>query len=184
MTETIEEVQILVDGNQIWYEGEITSRSICKLMFEISKIKGNLFVFVSSEGGSVTAGLAFYDFLNINSHRIVVIGFDRVCSAATYWLFSKCKTYAFANLKTLFHQIWHDFSDKSEALYSTIKSNEYHHEVINSIFKTKNLDIDWQHKTHVFYADYLLANGIIDGFFDEKILTVNNETIDATPNSD
>ena len=182
MTETTEEAQILVDGNQVWYEGEVTSKSICKLMFEISKIKGSLFVFVSSEGGSVTAGLAFYDFLNANSHRITVVGFDKVCSAATYWLFSKCKTFAFANLQTLFHQIWHDFSDKSEALYSTIKSNEHHHEVINSIFRAKNLDIDWQHRTHVFYAEYLLEHGIVDGLFDESILVVSNEVSNAPSN--
>jgi ATP-dependent protease ClpP protease subunit len=157
---------ILVNNNQIWFEGEITSNSVHRLMFEIAKQPSKVDLFVCSGGGCVQSGLSFVDFLNVNQKKVTLIGHGYLHSAASYWLFSKCKTYLFPSTEVMFHPMTHYLEDRSEALEGKIIVKDSLTRFINNLQNSKGFSCDWENKTFYFYADEFVRRGIVDGYWE------------------
>lgn len=158
--------KILVHNNQVWFEGDITSFDVQHLMFEINAINGKVDLFISSYGGSSDASLSFYDFLNINRARITVIAHTHISSAATDWLFSKCKTLVYPTLEIMFHPMRWGMNDRVEALEGMVHSVNKRLRLIDEIHLSKGFSCDWQNKTLYFYADEFVRRNIVDGFYE------------------
>ena len=163
---TEENPKILIHNNQVWFEGEIASADVHHLMFEINKINGKVEFFVSSNGGSSDASLGFYDFLNINHSRITVIAHSSIASAATDWLFSKCKTLVYPSLEIMFHPMRWGVYDRVEALEGAVHSVNSRLKLIDEVHLSKGFSCDWRNKTLYFYAKEFVERNIVDGFYE------------------
>ena len=89
--------------------GEITdatSASIISQLLFLSSTdeKKDIYIYINSPGGSVTAGLSIYDTMKYIKPRVVTIGMGLCASMGAFLLSSGDKRYALENTKVMVHQ--------------------------------------------------------------------------------
>ena len=90
--------------------GEITDEMaasvIGQILFLASKSDSDIFLYINSPGGSVSAGLAIYDVMNYVKPKINTIGIGLCASMGAFLLSSgsKNKRFALENTKVMIHQ--------------------------------------------------------------------------------
>ena len=90
--------------------GEITDEMaasvIGQILFLASKSDSDIYLYINSPGGSVSAGLAIYDVMNYVKPKISTIGIGLCASMGAFLLSSgeKNKRYALENTKVMIHQ--------------------------------------------------------------------------------
>lgn len=89
--------------------GEITdatSASIISQLLFLSSTdeKKDIFIYINSPGGSVTAGLSIYDTMRYIKPRVNTIGMGLCASMGAFLLSSGDKRYALENTKVMIHQ--------------------------------------------------------------------------------
>lgn len=89
--------------------GEITdatSASIISQLLFLSSTdeKKDIYIYINSPGGSVTAGLSIYDTMKYIKPRVITIGMGLCASMGAFLLSSGDKRYALENTKVMIHQ--------------------------------------------------------------------------------
>ena len=89
--------------------GEITdatSASIISQLLFLSSTdeKKDIYIYINSPGGSVTAGFSIYDTMKYIKPRVVTIGMGLCASMGAFLLSSGDKRYALENTKVMIHQ--------------------------------------------------------------------------------
>ena len=89
--------------------GEITdatSASIISQLLFLSSTdeKKDIYIYINSPGGSVTAGLSIYDTMKYIKPKVVTIGMGLCASMGAFLLSSGDKRYALENTKIMIHQ--------------------------------------------------------------------------------
>jgi ATP-dependent protease ClpP protease subunit len=125
----------------------------------------NVTLFISSGGGCVTSTLLLYDYLNINNERIKIVGTNKLCSSATYLLFTKCKTYVLPSIYVLFHPMNFEFNDSQQAVNKRAAFYKHLIKTINNVYLTKNFKCNWQVRDYYLYSEDLVSKGIVEGIY-------------------
>ena len=165
------EANINVIGNDIWFTGDISLVAMSDLIKEIQvrlnnkdvNLKVNLFI--ASSGGCSTSAMLLYNYLNLNYKDVTVVGTSKLCSSATYFLFTKCDTFVYPNMYALFHPMNFEFNDNQQAVS---KRNGFYKRLIrmvNDIYKSKNFRCNWNTTDTYLYANDLIKKGIIEGIW-------------------
>ena len=89
--------------------GEITdatSASIISQLLFLSSTdeKKDIYIYINSPGGSVTAGLSIYDTMKYIKPNVITIGMGLCASMGAFLLSSGDKRYALENTKVMIHQ--------------------------------------------------------------------------------
>ena len=105
--------KVYIEGNSIWFYGEVNNDTIANLVFNLRKLanndtvkmKGNINLFIHSFGGSLLAGFAAYDSIKRIAFPVHTY-IDGVCaSAATFLYFAGEKRYCTKNSSFMIHQL-------------------------------------------------------------------------------
>lgn len=85
---------------------EIAASVIAQILFLSSKSDADIYLYINSPGGSVSAGLAIYDVMKYVKPKINTIGIGLCASMGAFLLSSgdKNKRYALENTKIMIHQ--------------------------------------------------------------------------------
>lgn len=99
----------LLQDRIIMLFGEITdatSASIISQLLFLSSVdeKKDIYIYINSPGGSVTAGLSIYDTMKYISPNVITIGMGLCASMGAFLLSSGDKRYALENTKVMIHQ--------------------------------------------------------------------------------
>lgn len=99
----------LLQDRIIMLFGEITDNTsasvISQLLFLSSQDeKKDIYIYINSPGGSVTAGLSIYDTMNFIKPNVITIGMGLCASMGAFLLSSGDKRYALENTKIMIHQ--------------------------------------------------------------------------------
>jgi len=165
------EPHINVVGNDVWYTGHITIIGVNNLIKELEQLITLYFdndnkkinLFISSDGGIVTAALMLYNYLNLNYKAINIIGTLGLSSCATYMLFTQCDTYIYPHIYVLFHPMTFDIRDTMQPVKA--KEGFYNHllRTVDCIYKTKNFKCKWKTQDVYIFADELIKKNIVSG---------------------
>lgn len=84
----------------------LSASIISQLLFLESKGNDDIYMYINSPGGSVSAGLAIYDVMNYIKPNVVTIGIGLCASMGAFLLSSgeKNKRYVLENTKVMIHQ--------------------------------------------------------------------------------
>lgn len=94
----------------VFLEGEITQTTaniiIGELLYLDSISNEDIYIYINSNGGSITAGLAIYDTMNYIKSDIITIGIGICASMAAFLLSSGTpgKRYSLKNTEIMIHQ--------------------------------------------------------------------------------
>jgi ATP-dependent protease ClpP protease subunit len=167
------EPHINVIGNDIWYTGNITLIGVMDLIKELEQAINNKHVnhkinlFIGSDGGSVTSALMLYNYLNLNSRVVNIIGTNGLSSSGTYMLFTKCDTFVFPNIYALFHPMNFAIDDTIENVKARTKYHKHLIKCVNNIYLSKGFKCNWAKQDIYLFANDLLSKGIVDGIWQD-----------------
>lgn len=166
------EMNINVIGNDIWYTGDITLIGVSDLIKEVQQCINTKYIddtkvnlFIASSGGCITSAMLLHNYLNLNYKYINVIGTSRLCSSATYMLFTKCDTFVYPNMYALFHPMNFEFSDNQQAVNKRTAFYKRLVKMVSDIYKRKNFKCNWNTNDVYLYAEDLIKKGIIEGIW-------------------
>jgi ATP-dependent Clp protease protease subunit len=101
----------LLEDRIIWLNGEVTDESANKICSELMLLAANdskkdIYLYINSPGGSITAGMAIYDVMQYIQPDIVTISIGLSASMGQFLLSSgaKGKRYAMKHSRILMHQ--------------------------------------------------------------------------------
>jgi ATP-dependent Clp protease protease subunit len=101
----------LLDDRIIWLNGEVNDDSANKICSELMLLAANdskkdIYLYINSPGGSITAGMAIYDVMQYIEPDIVTISIGLSASMGQFLLSSgtKGKRYAMKHSRILMHQ--------------------------------------------------------------------------------
>lgn len=98
----------LLKDRIIMLTGEITSEKsnniIAQLLFLDSENKNEIFIYINSPGGLVTAGLAIYDTMRFINSKVNTICIGIAASMGAFILAGGDKRYALENSEVMIHQ--------------------------------------------------------------------------------
>ena len=125
--------RLLIDRIIILF-GEITDATSASIISQLLFLSSNdenkdIYIYINSPGGSVTAGLSIYDTMKYIKPKVVTIGMGLCASMGAFLLSSGDKRYALENTKIMIHQPLGGFQGQA----SDIKIHADH------IMKTKKL---------------------------------------------
>lgn len=84
---------------------EVSASVIAQLLFLSSQDKEkDIYLYINSPGGSVSAGLSIYDTMNYISNNCITIGMGLCASMGAFLLASGNKRYALKHTKIMIHQ--------------------------------------------------------------------------------
>ena len=85
---------------------DVTSASIISQLLFLSSTdeKKDIYIYINSPGGSVTAGLSIYDTMKYIKPNVITIGMGLCASMGAFLLSSGDKRYALENTKVMIHQ--------------------------------------------------------------------------------
>ena len=165
---------ISVVRNNIWYSGNMTLVSVIDLIKELQtciiqkSLGSTINLFISSGGGGcITSSLMLYTFLNLNYKDINVIGTSKLCSGATYFLFTKCKTFVYPDIYVLFHPMSFDYNDNQGAVKAREKLYRHLIKSVNNIYLTKSFKCNWAKEDIYLFSKDLITKNIIDGIWQQ-----------------
>lgn len=155
---------------EVWYTGDISLIGVHNLIHSISKLiheDKKVTLFINSGGGCVNTALLLYDYLNLNSKIIRVVGLTKICSAATLLLFTKCETFIYPNAYVLFHPVTFSFEDNPQAVNKRQGYYKFLIKTINNIYLTKNFKSKWHLEDIYLYSNDLVKRKIVDGIYEQ-----------------
>lgn len=98
----------LLTDRIIFLEGEITDSTanaiVSELLYLDSINNDDIYLYINSPGGSITAGFAIYDTMNYIKSNVVTIGIGMCASMAAFLLSSGNKRCALKNTEIMIHQ--------------------------------------------------------------------------------
>lgn len=93
----------------IFLDSEITNQNvnlwIAELLFLTSKSDDDIYIYINSPGGSVTAGLALYDTMRYVKPKIITICVGMAASMAAFILSAGEVRYALENSEIMIHEL-------------------------------------------------------------------------------
>lgn len=93
----------------IFLDSEITNTNvnlwIAELLFLAGKSDEDIYIYINSPGGSVTAGLALYDTMRYIKPKIITICVGMAASMAAFILASGDQRYALENSEIMIHEL-------------------------------------------------------------------------------
>lgn len=100
--------RLLIDRIIILF-GEITDATSASIISQLLFLSSNdenkdIYIYINSPGGSVTAGLSIYDTMKYIKPKVVTIGMGICASMGAFLLSSGDKRYALENTKIMIHQ--------------------------------------------------------------------------------
>ena len=100
--------RLLIDRIIILF-GEITDATSASIISQLLFLSSNdenkdIYIYINSPGGSVTAGLSIYDTMKYIKPKVVTIGMGLCASMGAFLLSSGDKRYALENTKIIIHQ--------------------------------------------------------------------------------
>lgn len=100
--------RLLIDRIIILF-GEITDATSASIISQLLFLSSNdenkdIYIYINSPGGSVTAGLSIYDTMKYIKPKVVTIGMGLCASMGAFLLSSGDKKYALENTKIMIHQ--------------------------------------------------------------------------------
>ncbi|MBS49802.1 MAG: ATP-dependent Clp protease proteolytic subunit [Sphingobium sp.] len=75
-----------------------------QILYLESKMEADIYVYVNSPGGAVTAGLSMYDTMKFVNSRIITVGTGQCCSMGSFLLAAGDVRYALPNCRVMIHQ--------------------------------------------------------------------------------
>lgn len=98
----------LLQDRIIMLTGEVTTEKanliVSELLYLDSISNDNIYLYINSPGGLVTAGMAIYDTMNFISSNVITICLGLAASMGAFLLSSGYKRYALANAEVMIHQ--------------------------------------------------------------------------------
>lgn len=98
----------LLSDRIIFLEGEITDLNanniVSELLYLDSINNEDIYLYINSPGGSITAGFAIYDTMNYIKSNVITIGIGLCASMAAFLLSSGNKRCALKNTEIMIHQ--------------------------------------------------------------------------------
>ncbi len=98
----------LLTDRIIFLEGEITDSTanaiVSELLYLDSINNEDIYLYINSPGGSITAGFAIYDTMNYIKSNVITIGIGMCASMAAFLLSSGNKRCALKNTEIMIHQ--------------------------------------------------------------------------------
>lgn len=98
----------LLTDRIIFLEGEITDSTanaiVSELLYLDSINNDDIYLYINSPGGSITAGFAIYDTMNYIKSNVITIGIGMCASMAAFLLSSGNKRCALKNTEIMIHQ--------------------------------------------------------------------------------
>ncbi len=162
----------------IYLDGEIddkNARETVELLLKLDMVNhSDIKMYINCPGGSVSAGFAIYDTMNLIKSRIVTICIGRASSFGAILLLNGAKghRYCLPNSEVMLHEV-------SGGAFGTVTevSNHLEHSkdlnkklrkliISKTNFTWAELKSDTTHRDHWYTAEECLAKGIVD-----KILT-------------
>ena len=147
---------------------EVSASVIAQLLFLSSQDKEkDIYLYINSPGGSVSAGLAIYDTMKFISNNCVTIGMGLCASMGAFLLASGDMRYALKYTKIMIHQplggARGQASDIKIIAEEIIKTKKLLNKILSDITK-KDLSIIEKDTDRDFYMDSLEAKeyGLID----------------------
>ncbi|MBR4230766.1 MAG: ATP-dependent Clp protease proteolytic subunit [Bacilli bacterium] len=99
---------LLLTKRIIFLTGEINDQIantiVGELLYLDSKSNEDIYLYINSPGGSVTAGLAIYDTINYVKSKVITIGIGMCASMGAFLLSSGKKRYALPNCEIMIHE--------------------------------------------------------------------------------
>ena len=99
---------LLLTKRIIFITGEINDQLanivIAELLYLDSKSSDDIYLYINSPGGSVTAGLAIYDTINYINSKIITTGIGMCASMGAFLLSSGNYRYALPNCEIMIHE--------------------------------------------------------------------------------
>lgn len=99
---------LLLTNRIIFITGEINEVNansiVGQLLYLDSQNNNDIFLYINSPGGSVTAGLAIYDTINYIKSNVITIGLGLCASMGAFLLSSGNKRYALPNCEIMIHE--------------------------------------------------------------------------------
>lgn len=102
--------QLTTVNRVIWLKDQVDEKNMAELSAELHRISlttdKDIYLFINSPGGSVTAGLMFYDMMNLVPNDIVTIGMGMCASMGQFLLTvgAPGKRFITPNARVLLHQ--------------------------------------------------------------------------------
>lgn len=102
--------QLTVANRVVWLKEQVDEKNMAELSAELHRISlttdKDIYLFINSPGGSVTAGLMFYDMMNLVPNDIVTIGMGMCASMGQFLLTvgAPGKRFITPNARVLLHQ--------------------------------------------------------------------------------
>lgn len=135
----------------------------------------DIYIYINSPGGSVTAGMAIYDTMNLVAPDICTICTGLAASMASFLLASgtKGKRYCLPNSEVLIHQPLGGTSGQATEIQIAAKHILRIRERMNRILSEKTgktieqINLDTERDNYMF-AEEALAYGIIDSIMEKK----------------
>ena len=147
---------------------EVSASVIAQLLFLSSQDKEkDIYLYINSPGGSVSAGLSIYDTMNYISNKCITIGMGLCASMGAFLLASGNKRYALKHTKIMIHQplggAKGQASDIKIIANEIINTKRILNEILANITK-KDISIIEKDTDRDFYMDSLSAKeyGLID----------------------
>ncbi len=98
----------LLTNRIIFLKGEINDEQaniiVSELLYLDSISNDDIYMYINSEGGSITSGFAIYDTMNYISSNVITIGFGLCASMAAFILSSGYKRYCLPNTEIMIHE--------------------------------------------------------------------------------
>ncbi len=98
----------LLQDRIIMLTGEVTTEKanliVSELLYLDSVSDNNIYLYINSPGGLVTAGMAIYDTMNFISSNVITICIGLAASMGAFLLSSGYKRYALVNSEVMIHQ--------------------------------------------------------------------------------
>ena len=159
---------------------EVSASVIAQLLFLSSQDKEkDIYLYINSPGGSVSAGLAIYDTMKFISNNCITIGMGLCASMGAFLLASGDIRYALKYTKIMIHQplggARGQASDIKIVAEEIIKTKKLLNQILSDITK-KDLSIIEKDTDRDFYMDAIEAKeyGLIDKIL-EKDSNIENK---------
>ncbi len=151
----------------------LSASIISQLLFLDSQGQDDIYMYINSPGGSVSAGLAIYDVMNYIKPNVVTIGIGLCASMGAFLLSSgtKGKRYALENTKVMIHQPMGGAEGQTTDILIVAEEMSRIKKLINEIL-AKNTNQPLKKITSDTERDYYMtaSDAISYGLIDEVLL--------------